>query len=154
MDANKPLSAESGPRYLDWRGELLAKLALSRLPGITVVPQPMNGRFDFEVAAGTKVRTLLEVKSFSSIREKIREIESIQQLRWRVPTTFLRNAQSVRCPVVLFVFDADTGHGRYLRVDNIKIAPITARFQTVRLPIENTITGASLRRMLKELGNT
>ena len=137
--------------YLGWRTELLANLALSRLQGITVTEQPLNGQFDFSVMTSTGFSFLLEVKGLSSMREKIRDIGTIPELRWRVQTKVLKRAKTMRCPVVLFLFDADTEHGRYLRIDNLRLVAAAVQTQSVRFPLQNAINTEGLHRMLREL---
>lgn len=139
------------PSYLGWRGKLLARLALSRLPNVTITEQPKEGRYDFSATTADNLTFLVEVKTLSSIRDGILDIETISELRRQVPTEFLRNAKSTQCPVILFLFDADTDHGRFLRVDNLDWGTTSARFQTVRFPRANTITTQSLYRLLLEL---
>jgi HD superfamily phosphohydrolase len=147
----KSISDRNSPNYIGWRGELLAKLALSRLSNLTITEQPREGRFDFSVMTNDDFDFLIEVKAFSSMRQQIRDIETFELLRWQLPTVFLQKAKSMRCPVVLFLFDADTEHGRFLRVDNLELRSASARFQSVRFPRENTITKESLERMLRDL---
>lgn len=150
-DNSTPKGAALAAHYIGWRTELLAKLALSRLPGVTVTEQPLEGKFDFSVMTPTGFSFLLEVKGLSSMREKIRDIETVSELRWRIQTALLKRATAMRCPVILFLLDADTEHGRYLRIDNLKPATPASQTQTIRLPLENTISTESLHRMVKEL---
>jgi hypothetical protein len=152
MNAHESTTAKPRPAYVRWRGELLAQLALSRLPGIAVTPQPMEGRFDYAVMTSNGSRFLIEVKCLSSFHNRIRRIDTMPELKWRIATSLIRLAHSMSCPVVLFVFDADTEHGRYLRIDNLKLLPTKGNLQRVKLPLENTITEASLDRMLREIG--
>lgn len=150
-DSSTPKGGPSAVSYIGWRTELLAKLALSRLEGITITEQPLNGQFDFSVMTSDGFSFLLEVKGLSSMREKIRDIETVSELRWRVQTKVLKRAKTMRCPVVLFLFDADTEHGRYLRIDNLRLVAAAIQTQSIRLPLENTINNESLHRMVKEL---
>lgn len=150
-DSSTPKGGPSAVHYIGWRTELLAKLALLRLPDITVTEQPLDGKFDFSVMTSTGFSFLLEVKGLSSMREKIRDIETVSELRWRVQTALLKRSKSMRCPVVLFLFDVDTEHGRYLRLDNLRLVAAAVQTQSIRLPLENTINAESLRQMLKEL---
>jgi hypothetical protein len=148
---NKSKRQRNQPSYLGWRGELLAKLALSRLPNVTITEQPDEGRYDFSATTAENFIFMIEVKALSSIRENIRDIQTVEELRWRLPTSFLRKAKSAACPVILFLFDADTEHGRFLRVDNLILSNTSAQVQTICFPRTNTITTQSLYRMLLEL---
>lgn len=137
--------------YIGWRTELLAKLALSRLQGITVTEQPLEGEFDFSVMTSSGFSFLIEVKGFSSMREKIRDIETVSEIRWRVQTALLKRSKTMRCPVVLLLFDADTEHGRYLRIDNLSLVAAAVQTQSIRIPLENVININGLHLMLKDL---
>jgi hypothetical protein len=150
-DSSTPKGGASALHYIGWRTELLAKLALSRLPGITVTERPLKGKFAFSVMTSTGFSFLLEVKGISSMREKIRDIETVSELRWRVQTALLKRLKTMRCPVVLFLFDADTEHGRYLRIDNLRLVAAAVQTQSIRIPLENVINTEGLHRMLKDL---
>jgi hypothetical protein len=150
-DSSTSKGAAPRAHYIGWRTELLATLALSRLPGVTVTKQPMAGKFDFSVMTRTGFSFLLDVKGLSSMGKKIQNIETVSELRWRISTALLKRATAMRCPVVLFLLDADTGHGRYLRLDTLKPVAPASEYQTIRLPLGNTINTASLHRMVKEL---
>jgi hypothetical protein len=137
--------------YLGWRADLLARLALARLSNKTIIEEETRGPFDYFVKTEDGVEFFVEVRALSSIREKIREIETIEELRWKIPNRLVQSAQRENRPVALFVFDADTGHGRFLRLDSLNILPNPALQRTVRLPRENTITKETLSRLIGEM---
>ena len=141
----------SGPQYLGWRAELLTKLALSRLGGLSFFETSQNEPYDFVVATSEGSCFFVEVKAFSSIRLNMSKVDKIQELRWRIPSKLLAEANRSRNPFILFLFDADTDHGRFLRLDSIPPTMNSARFQTIRLPISNTITEKTLRALVSEL---
>jgi hypothetical protein len=113
---------------------------------------PLQGRYDFLAMADEVVSFFVKVKAFSSMKRRVHGIESVQQLRWRIPTRLILDAHKSQIPVVLFLFDADTGHGRYLRLDTIKVTMPGAVLQTVRLPVGNTISEKGLSLLIEELG--
>jgi hypothetical protein len=148
---SSPFTSRESPTYVGWRAELLAKLALSRLPHVAISEQPSPAVFDFSVTTEDNLVFFVEVKAFSSMRKRIREVQTISQLPWRIPNGLLERSHSEHRPVVLFLFDVDTEHGRYLRLDTLEIRANRTGIQTVRLPVENTINSESLLRMLEEL---
>lgn len=141
----------NGPNYLGWRGELLARLALSRIPSLTVYESPEEHGYDFLVVTEQGFCFFVEVKAFSSIRSRVKGIETIGELRWRIQKQAITRAHECQSPVVLFLFDADTDHGRFLRLDTVPNSRTTGSLQTIRLPIVNTITEESLRRLIQDL---
>ncbi len=137
--------------YLGWRGELLAELALARVPGLTIEKRPArltaDFRFDFRVTTKKGAQFFVEIDAFSSFDLDIAEVETVPELKW----TLVHYARQSGTLVLLFVFDADTGHGRYLRLDTLPEPDLQARRLTVRLPLENTITRENLRKLISEL---
>ncbi|MDZ7616417.1 MAG: hypothetical protein U1E05_05390 [Patescibacteria group bacterium] len=144
-------AAIAGPEYVHWRGELLAQLALSRVPSLIVYQSPAQHEYDFLVSTKTGFCFFVEVKALSSIREKIRNIDTVEELRWRVSKELVTRANESRSPVVLFLFDADTDHGRFLRLDTLPSMPTSGQLQTVRFPITNVISKDRLEEFVKEL---
>jgi hypothetical protein len=156
-DNIKPKGSTSQPQYIGWRGELLAKLALSRLEGVTILEQgvsspfsPINA-FDLVVMTQEALTFLVEVKAFSSIQRGITNPEAQEWLEFELPTTFLKKARAAEASVVIFLFAADTEHGRFMRLDDIPLTTIAKNYQRVRFPIQNTITTASLNLLVREL---
>lgn len=144
-------AAISSPEYVHWRGELLAQLALSRVPSLIVYQSPEQHEYDFLVSTQAGFCFFVEVKALSSFREKIRDIDTVEELRWRISKELVKRANGSRSPVILFLFDADTDHGRYLRLDTLPTTPTNGELQTVRFPITNVISKNSLEELVKEM---
>ena len=145
----------TGPNYLGWRGELLAELALARVPSL-VVHKRANGKpaempFDFLVCTEHGLCFFVIVRAFSSIRLGIESPETLGELRWAVDAELLRRVRASQSPVVLFLFDADTDHGRFLRLDTLPEPGSEAHRLAVRLPNENTLTKDSFEKLISTL---
>lgn len=143
-----------GKPYVAERTENLAKLALLKLGDVYVYPTNQGEPYDFSVHTLNGFCFFVEVKAISSIRLKIQKINEIRELRWRIPVRLLRAAKESVNPFILFLFDGDTDHGRYLRLDGIALEKRSANAQTIRLPIENTINEENLRSMINSLQST
>ena len=148
---------ESGtePNYVGWRGELLAELALSRIPRLIVTKHPDrptgDAGFDFLVATEKGFCFFVDVRAFSSARLKISQGDPDEDWNWRLDATIVRRARESRSPFVLFLFDADTDSGRFLRLDTL-CAPNQGEPKVpVRLPAENTINKENLEKMIAAL---
>lgn len=140
-----------GANYVGWRGELLAELALARVPKLSVHKPKDSCGYDFLVAAPSGVCFFVEVKSFSSKKLDIHNVDQIAELRWRIDTHHIRRAQESHTPVFVFLIDADTDHGRYLRLDNLDPCDESVQSQTIRFPVENTIARNGLERLVAAL---
>jgi len=156
MSENRlPAEVETGEsHYPEWRGLLLAELALARVPELLVHKEPPHAtpgfRYDFLVATPDGFCFFVEVEAFSSTELRLKEVESSDELRWKIDAPSIRLAKRSRSPVVLFLFDADTDHGRYLRLDTLPTSAAKAR-NTVKLPATNTINPTNLRRLVSDL---
>ena len=141
------------PQYIGWRAEMLAKLALSRVGNLQIDEQSggKDERYDFRVSLGESLRFNVEVKAFSSIQRGISEIDKKPSLSWTLPLRLVAKAKLEPDPLVLFVFDADTEHGRFLRIDDIEISNSDRSSIKVHLPLKNTITTQALYRLLEEM---
>jgi hypothetical protein len=143
------------PIYVGWRGELLAELALARVPGLIVNKRP--DRPDFDLAYHFLVVTdrgscfFVGVKAFSSSKRGLSDVEESGEWRWHLDAALVRDARRNRSPFVLFLFDADREEGRYLRLDTLPAPARDVRRITVRLPIENTINRSNLETMIASL---
>jgi hypothetical protein len=91
------------------------------------------------------------VKAFSSFSLAIEDVERVGELRWLLDARAVREARSSHSPVVLFLFDADTDHGRYLRLDTLPPPTSEARSLAVRLPISATINQLNLEMLIAAL---
>lgn len=140
-----------GAAYVGYRAELLAQLALSRFPELSIHESVPDCGYDFVVVTQQGGCFFVIVKAMSSIKLKIRNIETISELRWRIKRRTLQWAKSCPNPVFLFLIDADTDHGRYLRLDDIAQPKASGVQQTIRFPIENTIDKLGLERLVTSL---
>lgn len=156
-DNSKLKGSEVEPHYIGWRGEILAKLALSRLGNVTIFepgqPGPSSPVHDFDLVVMTPdaLTFLVEVKAFSSIKRGIANPENCEWLDCDLSTTILKRAREAQSPVVFFLFDADTEHGRFMRFEDIPPNTAAKHSQRVRFPIQNTITTASLNLLVREM---
>lgn len=137
-------------RYVADRAELLAELALYRCPNVRIQKAEQNSGHDFRVTMKDGREFCVDVKGFSSIHHKIRSIESIEELRWRVSQPVLHAAKSSPCPVFLFLIDADTDHGRYIKLQDVAVLRPVG-FVTVRFPKRNTLDREGVERLVAEL---
>lgn len=137
------------PAYVGWRSELLAKLALSRIPSLAIVHVSQDHGYDYVVTSDDGLTFCLVVRARSSLHDEIREIHALEFVDVDLPRGLLERARTSLCPVVLFFFDADSGHGRYLRLDTLAEQQLAKQY--VSLPIDHTITTRSLNRMLQTL---
>jgi hypothetical protein len=157
MDPNKQASVEiqtTGPSYLGWRGKLLAELALAPVPGLIVHERP-NGApsalpYDFLVSTEHGRCFFVAVRAFSSSRLDVHDVEAVPELRWSVDADLILRARGSESPFVLFLFDADTDHGRYLRLDTLPGPSPAARQVTVRLSVEHVINKENLDKLVAD----
>lgn len=150
--AGHPAATKATADYVGWRGELLAQLALARLPGATAYrAAAADDGYDYLVAAADGFCFFVRVKAFSSVRNHLPDVAGLPELTWPVERETVDRARQSRSPVVLFLFDADTEHGRFVRLDTLPQPANGNRAVTLRLPIENAIHKDSLARLLNDL---
>jgi hypothetical protein len=146
---------DSDPSYVVWRGELLAELALARVPGLIVNKRPVRPDFDlaydFLVVTDRGACFFVDAKAFSSSKRRLLDIGESGEWRWHLDAALVRDARRSRSPFVLFLFDADREEGRYLRLDTLPAPSRGVRRITVRLPVENTINRPNLETMIASL---
>lgn len=144
-------SKAAHPAYSEWRGILLAELALARVPGLAVNKQPPGADhgYDFLVATGRGACFFVRVRAFSSMRLDAEDVDASEEWHWRIDASLIRRARESRSPFFLFVFDADTDHGRFLRLDTL--AAPGGRSVTIHMPRENTLDRKNLDRIVAEL---
>jgi hypothetical protein len=138
------------PADLRDRAELLARIAVLRIAGARIYPAERLGRdvgYDFLAVSGYTA-FLIVLDQFGSLRGGPADADDAPVWLRSVPADRLRQAVGSPTPVVLFLFDADTEHGRYLRLDTLPEPPADADTVTLRLPIANTITRDSVRRLI------
>jgi hypothetical protein len=144
-----------GPGYTLWRGKLLAELALARLPGLIVHKRQdrphLDLPYDFLVTTERGFCFFVEARAFSSLHLGLSDIEAIDELRWRIDSDWLRHARESYSPVVLFLFDADTEHGRYVRLDTLPAPETGTERLTITFSAEATINKDNLEKLIEEL---
>ena len=145
------LVAASGPSYIRERADLLTQVALTRFGELSLYPAKAKDAYDFLVTTREGKCFLIVVEGFSSIRLDLECVETRRDLSWQIDPDTLRWAVSCPTQVFLFVVDADTGHGRYLRLNDQPLSHGNGRLGSVELPIENTLDEAGIRRLLTQL---
>lgn len=140
------------PRYVGWRGKLIAELALTRA-GLIVQDAPLPQPFDLLASTPDGFLFLVEVKAYSSIHggkrptfDRSRNLDS-----WPVERSVLRAAAEVNLPVVLFVIDADTEVGHYARLDRLPRPSRDQRTTLVPLSSDRDLSPDSLTALVPEL---
>jgi hypothetical protein len=144
--ANKKRSALA-PEYIELRSDLLTELALARLPDLRAYRLTDREPFDKLAVTDDGFCFFVMNRGFSSADAALKNVDKIAELTCPFDSALLPRAHQSRSPVVLFYFDADTEHGRYLRLDTL---PKKAG-KELRLPVENTITKASLQELIREM---
>jgi hypothetical protein len=143
------------PSYVGWRGKLLAELALARLPQLTVYPRPERPAsdlpYDVLVVAEHGLCFFVVVRAFSSFHLDVRDVAAVPELRCSFDADLVRRSRASQSPCVLFLFDADRDHGRYLRLDTLPDPGPESRRLTVRFPAEQAITRESLGQFIAGL---
>ena len=134
------------PWWVDWRTELLVKLALARLGDLRVC-KFSDDNDDLLVVTEQGFCFFVVSKGFSSIAIGSNDIDASDELVAPLEPGLIDRALRYRNPVVLFYFNADTDHGRYLRLDTLPDTTV----EEVRLPIANPITQASVQKLIREM---
>lgn len=133
------------------RGDALARLALVQAPDLTVFENRGSRKCDLVVVTGDGIYVRITVQAYSSRMAGIERVDEVPELRWPVAADDVRRARASQGPAFLFLFDADTRHGRYARLD---VLPEPARGTTrvmVSLPLSNRIDPASLNGLVAGL---
>jgi hypothetical protein len=156
MSTSKTIDIDSrnaGPPYTGWRGQLLAELALARLPGLVVskAPRTSDQGYDFLVATRKGACFFIEVKAFSSTRLKGEKSTATAEWRWSIDADLIRRARESRSPFFLFLIDADTDLGRFFRLDSLPAPDAKARMVIALIPPENSIDKEGLTKLVSEL---
>ena len=139
------------PDYVVWRGELLAELALARLGDLSIYKPKEDTGYDFLVTTPTGACFFVQVKAFSSWKLGVEEIDQVAELQWQADEELIRRAKECQSPVFLFLIDADTEHGRYLRLDTVEADDRPARSDTLRFPRENSTDKEGMQRLVSAL---
>ncbi|MBI1831158.1 MAG: hypothetical protein HYR84_06885 [Planctomycetes bacterium] len=145
--SNKKKRSKKMPAYVGWRSELLASLSLARLPDLRVYKITDQEIFDKLVMTERGLCFFVITRGFSSLAARVENADA--QDKWMCPldAATLARVRKHQSPVVFFYFNADTDHGRYLRLDTLPEAGV----KELRFPIENTITKASLQTLIREM---
>lgn len=148
------LVTSDGPPHIVWRTPQLAELAIARVPELAEVHNPTGAApdvpYDFLVLTPNAVPVYIVARGYSSRKCKI-EPEAVPVLEWKADAKMIAAAVSSHDPVVLFLFDADRDHGRFLRLDTLPEPPASAKTVVLSFPVENTITGDSVRALAEGL---
>ena len=141
-----------GPRYVPWRGELIARLALARA-GLAVQDAPPPQPFDLLASTADGFYFLVEVDAYSSMHGEHQPVvsEPHGESRWPVHASVLRAAADVNLPVVLFVVDADREVGHYVRLDRLPPATRDQRTTSVTLAADRELSPDALAALVSEL---
>lgn len=140
------------PRYIGWRGELIAKLVLTRA-GLVVQDVPPPQPFTFLASTPDGFYLLVKVAAYSSmhgIRQPV--FDGVHdQYRWPVEASVMRAAGDVNLPVVLFVIDADREVGHYARLDRLPRPTRGQRTTSVFLAADRDLSPNALAALISEL---
>ena len=139
----------NGPPYVEWRGRLIAKLALTRA-GLVVQDAPPPQPFDLLASTPDGVYFLVEVEAYSSMHGGRRPVFDPpgEPRRWPVDPSLLLAAGNGNLPVVLFVVDADLEVGHYARLDR---ADRDQRTPAVSLAADRDLSPTALAALVAEL---
>ena len=138
-------------RYVAWRGELVARLALTRA-GLAVQDAPPPQPFDLLASTADAFYFLVEVKAYSSMHaSRPPAPDSRRPFQWPVDASILRAVGEVNLPVVLFVVDADREVGHYARLDRLPRAAREQRTPFVLLTPERDLSPDALAALVSEL---
>lgn len=146
----KPKPTEPG--YVAWRGELIAKLALTRA-GLIIQDASPPQPFDLLVSTPDGFYFLVEVNAYSSMHGGRRPVfnGSSDQYQWPLETSVLRAAGEVNLPVVLLVIDADREVGHYARLDHLAPPSRDQRTAPISLAADRDLSAGALAALVSEL---
>jgi hypothetical protein len=131
--------------HIPWRTELLVKLALARVGSLRVCTFS-DENDDLLVVTDQGFCFFVVSQGFSSLATDQDGIDGTKELIVPCEHGLIERAHRYRNPVVLFYFNADTDHGRYLRLDTLP-----DNTEELHLPIENTINKASVQKLIREM---
>ncbi|HEX8450906.1 MAG TPA: hypothetical protein VF647_02350 [Longimicrobium sp.] len=141
----------SGTEWVARRGAALAQMALVTTFELTIFENLHSKAYDYAVATKDGMFIRIRVEAYSSRIAGVEGVNTIPELRWTLSADFVRQARTSKAPVVLLLFDADTDHGRYSRLDVLPAPPRGAKWVEISLPLSNTVDPASLRCLVAEL---
>jgi hypothetical protein len=126
-------------------------MALVTTLELTIFENLRSKAYDYAVATEDGMFIRIRVEAYSSRLAGVERVECILELRWTLSADVVRQARASKAPVVLLVFDADTAHGRYARLDVLPAPARGARSVVVSLPASNRVDPASLKCLVAEL---
>jgi hypothetical protein len=138
------------PEYVEWRSDLLAELALARIPGLKAYKLTDQEPFDKLAVTEDGFCFFVISRGFSSFASGEKDADARSELSCSCDADMLARAHQNQSPVVFFYFNADTDHGRYLRLDTLH----ETNAKELRFPIANTITKASMQGLIREMQAT
>lgn len=133
------------------RGAASARMALVTTLELTIFENLHSKAYDYAVATKDGMFIRIRVEAYSSRLAGAEHVDSIPELRWTLAADVVRQARASKAPVVLLLFDADTDHGRYARLDVLPAPARGAKWVEISLPLSNTINPASLRCLVADL---
>lgn len=151
METKRPRRPRPIPDYATWRSIVLAERFLSEMEEWEILKEPFDREFDFAVLLKDGFTFFIEVKAVSSMHGGLKSLASNRPLTYPVSKELLSKAKTIKKPVVLFVFDADTEAGRYVRIDKLKPAAGTQGLHRPGLLPSHRINKESLNRLVSEL---
>ena len=134
--------------YAGYRTELLTDLAFARLPQLIVHKGQADGPYDYLVVTRQGQGFIVLVRCFSSLEQMLGDASLIHELRFDLPTDLVNTARHSPSPVILFLWDADTEHGRYARLDQLP-EPGDQEQVEIRFPRAATITGKNMEHLIR-----
>jgi hypothetical protein len=138
---------ESVTPYID----AVAAYALAHVSELTQYENPRRGKYKLAVATEDGLFVRVGVVGYSSRLAGIERVDSILELRWPVPADAVRHARASATPVILFLIDMDTRHGRFARLDTLPGPAPGAKSVLVGFPRANLLDPANLERLFAEL---
>jgi hypothetical protein len=143
----------SDSEYVEALGEKFAELAVIRTGELALfkpVRRTTHLSFQFVAVTHDSLCFFIEINSYSTRRSKV-ESALTRALEVEVSAEQVRIACQSPTPVVMILSDADREHVRYLRLDALQKPADEAETVLLSFPVENTITGESVRALVAEL---
>lgn len=144
----------SGAEWVARRGAALARMALVTTLELTIYENLHSKAYDYAVATEDGMFIRIRVEAYSSRLAGVERVDTIPELRWTLAADVVRQARASKAPVVLLLFDADTDHGRYARLDVLPAPARGAKSAAVGLPLSNKVDPASLKCLIAGLRRT
>ena len=109
--------------------------------------------YDYLVATGSGPCFFVKAEAFSSahLEAEAEAVDATSEWRRRVDAALVRRARECGSPFFLFLFDADTDHGRFLRLDSLAKPDPRVKTVDVGLPREDIVDAKGLERIAAEV---